>query len=190
MDREPFERRRVIDLNAYLLKSLLIIFFLSITNFCLVAQTSDCAFYVESDQTRKKIQHSLYPLSFVITENIDVTLKITNKGAPNTIELIFDFNDKSGLPTELGSTLSIKFIDGTSHSIIARTKKANASMIYFTMIDSGSEYNQSLIDKLSKVDIAALAIIADYKQREIDIPETKASIVKQTIQCLRNIREE
>jgi hypothetical protein len=155
-----------------------------------VAQTSDCAFYVGADQTRKKIRHSLYPLNFVVTENIDVTLKINDKGATNTIEFIFDFDDKSGLPTELGSTLSIKFIDGTIHSILARTKKANASMIYFTLIESDSKDNRSLIDKLSKVEISDLTIIADYKQREIYIPATKASIVKKTIQCLSGVSEE
>ena len=155
-----------------------------------MAQTSDCAFYVASDQSRKKIRHSLYPLNFVVTENIDVTLKINNKGSSNTIELVLDFEDKSELPTELGSTLSIKFIDGTVHSILARTRKVNASVIYFTLFESGSKGDRVLLEKLSKVDITALAIIADYKQREIPIPETKASIVKKTIQCLLNISED
>ena len=166
------------------LKSTLIIFFLSIANFCLMAQTSDCAFYVASDQSRKKVRHSLYPLNFVVTENIDVTLKINDKAAPNTVELIFDFEDKSGLPTELGSTLSIKFTDGTTHSIITRTKKVKTSVIYFTLIEPSSKDDRSLINKLSKIEIASLVIIADAKQREIRIPETKAAIIRKTVLCL------
>jgi hypothetical protein len=186
MAREPFEKLRAIDFISHRLKSLPIIFFLSIANSCLFAQTKDCAFYVESDQTRKKIRHSLYPLNFVVTENIEVTLKINDKGSHHIIELMFDFEDASGLPTELGSTLAIKFKDGTTHSIIARTKKVNASMIYFTLTESGLKDTRSLIEKLSNVEIAVLTIIADYKSREISIPETKASIIRQTIQCLHD----
>jgi hypothetical protein len=151
-----------------------------------LAQTSDCAFYVEADQTRKKVRHSTYPLNFSVTDKIDVTLKINDKGNANTIELLFDFEDASGLPTELGSTLSIKFIDGTTHSIIARTKKEKASVIYFALNEAVTKDDRFLIDKLSNVDIATLAIIADYKQREILIPETKSAIIKKTIRCLLN----
>ena len=145
MDREPFEKLRAVNLIFHQLKSLLFIFFLSIVIFCVVAQTSDCAFYVASDQSRKKVRHSLYPLNFVVTENIDVTLKINDKAAPNTVELIFDFEDKSGLPTELGSTLSIKFTDGTTHSIITRTKKVKTSIIYFTLIEPSSKDDRSWV---------------------------------------------
>lgn len=182
--RVSFEKLRSVDLIFYRLKSLLIISFLCSANLCVAAQTSDCTFYVESDQTRKMIRNSLYPLNFVITENIDATLKINDKGAPNTIGFIFDFEDKSGLPTELGSTLYIKFIDGTTHSIIMRTKKVKTSIIYFTLIEPSSKDNRSLINRLSKVDIVSLAIIADYKQREIFIPKTKAVIIRKTILCL------
>jgi len=148
------------------------------------AQTSDCAFYIESDQTRKQIRQSFYPLNFSVTDNMVVMLKINDKGSPNTIELILDFEDESGLPTELGSMLSIKFIDGTSNSIIARTKKANTSIIYFTLNETGSKDDPFMIEKLSKNNIRALVIIADYKQREILIPETKAAILKKIILCL------
>jgi len=160
-----------------------------------VAQQSDCSFYIEQDKTQKKVSHSLYPLNFIITESIDVTLNISDKGSPNSIELIFDFSDTSGLPTELGSTLIIKFTDGTSCSIIARTKKINSSIIYFTLVEKGSNSSLTspsgkndafITDKLSKVDIRELMIMADYKQREILIPETKAAIIKNTIQCLTN----
>lgn len=156
----------------------------------MVAQTSDCSFYIKADQSQKKIRHSLYPLTFAITENIDLTLKINDEGARNTIELIFDFDDKSRLPIELGSKLSIQFIDGTTYSIIARTKKINASIIYFTLTESGPKDNRSLIEKLSDEEIAVLTIIADYKSRKICVPETKASIMRQTIECLHNITGE
>ena len=159
-----------------------------------MAQQSDCSFYIELDQTRKKVRHSLYPLNFTVTESIDVTLNISDKGSPNILELIFDFNDTSGLPTELGSTLLIKFTDGTSCSIIARTKKASSGIIYFTLAEKESHSSQNsqlsnnndvyITDKLSKTDISTLVIMADYKQREILIPETKAAIIKNTIQCL------
>lgn len=161
----------------------------------MVAQQSDCSFYIEKNKTRKKVFHSLYPLSFIITETIDVTLNISDKGSPGTIELIFDFSDTSGLPTEMGSTLIIKFTDGTSCSIIARTKKTNSSIIYFTLVEKGSNSSLTLhsgkndgfiTDKLSKVYISELIIMADYKQRKILIPETKAAIIKNTIQCLTN----
>jgi len=184
MAREPFEKLRVIDLISHRLKSLFIIFLLSIASSCLLAQTSECAFYVESDQTRKKIRHSLYPLNFSVTENINVILKINNKGSANTIELMFDFEDASGLPTDLGNTIAIKFIDGSSYSIIARTKKVKASVIYFALKEVGTKEDRFLIDKLSNVDIAAFEIIVDYKQRKILIPETKAAIIKMTIRCL------
>jgi len=154
-----------------------------------MAQTSDCAFYVQSDQTRKKISHSVYPLNFTITENIDVALTINDKGSPNTIELIFDFDDKSGLPTELGSTLYIKFIDGTTHSLLARTKKDNASIVYFTIIESGTLDLSLFIEKLSKIDITAFIITADYQQRVVLIPETKAVIIKKTINCVHQSRQ-
>jgi len=188
MARASFEKLKVIELFSCYLKSLLIIFLLSIADFCLMAQTSDCAFYVESNHTRKKIRHSIYPLNFKINENISVSLKMNDKGSSNTIELVLDFEDKSGLPTELGSTLSINFADGTTHSVIARTKKINTSVVYFTLNNTDS--NDRFLDKLSKVDIVTLVIRADYEQREISIPETKASIVKKTIQCLLNINKE
>jgi hypothetical protein len=165
---------------------------MSVTPLCLVAQQNDCDFYVESDheRTKNKIKYSSYSLNFAVTETIDVKLKLSTKRSQNIVELVLDFEDMSGLPTELGSTLSIKFIDGTTHSIIARTKKTSASVIYFTISESGLEYDRSIIGKLSKVDISVLAIVADYEQREIFIPETKATILKKTIQCLLNINKE
>ncbi len=100
---------------------------------------------------------------------------------------MLDFDDKAGLPTELGSTLSIKFVDGASYSIIAQAKKSSASIVYFTLIKPGTtptSIDQPFKDKLLKIDISTLTIIADYKQREIHIPATKATIIKNTIHCL------
>ncbi len=135
------------------------------------------------------MRHSSYPLNFAVTETIEVTLKINDKGSPHTIELMFDFEDTSGLPPELGSTLLIKFIDDTSYSIIAQTKKASSATIYFTLVEKGASSNKDhdfITAKLSKVDIAALEITADYRRREIPVPETKAAIIKKTIRCLMN----
>lgn len=195
MGHVPFEKLRAIDLISHRLKSLVIIFFLSIANFCLVAQSSDCAFYVASDQPRKKIRHSIYPLNFTITENINASLKINDKGSSNTIELVLDFEDKSGLPTELGTTLSIKFSDHTTYSIIASSRKIKPSIVYFTISETGSRTSTTnhsnkadrfLTDKLSTVDIRTFEITADYKQREIPVAETKSEIIKKTILCLLN----
>jgi hypothetical protein len=162
-------------------------------SFWVAAQQSDCSFYIEQDQTRKKVRHSVYPLNFTVTENIDISIKINDKGTPGIIEFVFDFEDTSGLPVELGSTLTIKFTDHTTWSIIASTRKVKSSIVYFTLSETSSNTSTAnhspkaditLTDKLSKADISTFEITADYKQREIPVAETKSAIIKRTILCL------
>lgn len=170
-------------------------FFLFIISFCVVAQETDCHFYIEQDQTRKKVTHSVYPFDFNVNESITVSIKINDKGTRGILEFVVDFEDTSGLPVELGSTLTIKFIDHTSYSIIASSRKVKSSIVYFTISETGSHASTSnhsnkadrfLTDKLSKVDIRAFEIIADYKPREIPVAETQSAILKKTILCLLN----
>lgn len=120
---------------------------------------------------------------------MEVALKLSENGSGNIIELMLDFDDKSGLPMELGSTLTIKFIDDTKYSIIARTKKITSSAIYFTLVDkkvnaTSRKNDTTFAEKLMNVNILSLEIIADYQPREISMPGTKATIIKKTIQCL------
>jgi len=158
-----------------------------------VAQQNDCDFYIQQDQSRKKVRRSVYPLDFGVSESIDVSIKINDKGAPGIIEFVLDFEDSSGLPVELGSTLTIKFTDHTTFSIIASSRKVKSSIIYFTISETGSRTSATsnsnktdrfLTDKLSNVHIRTFEITADYKQREIPVAETKSAIIKKTITCL------
>lgn len=164
------------------MKSLLLILYLSSLPLCLAGQDNECSFYVGTDNKhpRKKIRHSLYPLNFTVTESIDVTLNISDKGSRNIIELIFDFNDKGGLPVELGNMLTLNFMDGTSISALARTRKVYSSIVYFTFHHQSSK-NDTLLEKLSDMDILSFEITADYEKRKIPIPATKAAILKETI---------
>ncbi len=175
------------------MKSVLPVLVLSLISFCLLAQQNDCEFYIQAENTRKKVRQSLYPLDFGVSESIVVSVKIHDKGKPGIIEFVFDFEDTSGLPVELGSTLTIKFTDHTAWSIIASTRKVKSSIVYFTISDTGSRTtttnhsknaNLSLTEKLSKIDIRSFEIYTDYKQREILVAETKAVIIKKTILCL------
>lgn len=136
----------------------------------------------------------MYPLGFPVTENIEVLININDKGRPGQIEIVFDFEDRSGLPVEMGSTLTIKFIDNTTYSFIASSRKLKSSKMYFTIAEAGSQTATSysnksdnlLTDKLLKVDIHSFEISAEYKKREITINETKSAIIKNTIRCLLN----
>jgi len=156
-----------------------------------MAQKNECSHYVETvtKPVRKKIRQSLYPLDFVVDEHLQATQKMSDRGLPNTIDLMLDFNDRSGLPAALGSTLSLQFVDGTSYSIIARTRKANTSTIYFALNALKKEHVQ-LIEKLSHVDLRALEITVDDTARAITIPDTKAVIIRRSISCIRTVSEE
>ena len=157
-----------------------------------MAQERDCDHFVETvtKPIRKKIRQSSYPFDFAVDQDIRVTLKISDRGMPNTLDLMLDFNDHSGLPTALGSTLSLRFVDGTSYSIIARTKNVKVSMIYFALNASSKQEHLPLIEKLSRIDLRAMEIAADDTVREITIPETKAVIIRRSISCIRTASEE
>lgn len=157
----------------------------------MLAQESDCDHYVETvtKPIRKKIRQSCYPFDFAVDQDIPVTLKISDRGIPNTLDLMLDFNDYNGLPTALGSTLSLRFVDGTSYSIIARTKNIKTSMIYFALNSLSKQEHLHLIDKLSRIDLRAMEITADYLLREIIIPDTKAVIIRKSVSCLSTASE-
>jgi hypothetical protein len=165
----------------------------------LKAQEGDCSFYIKQSESRKKIRYSSYPLNFNVAESLEVLININDKGMPGHLEIKFDFDDRSGLPVEPGSTLSIKFIDNTTYSIIANTRNIKSSTAYFTLSEANSHRSANngtnaqdklLTDKLSKVDIRAFEISADDKKREITITDTKSDIIKKTIHCLLANTEE
>lgn len=158
-----------------------------------MAQGGECNFYIHQSESRKKVRYSSYPMNFSVTESMEVLISLNDKGMPGTIEIVFDFEDSSGLPVEPGSTLSIKFVDNTTYSIIASVRKIKSSIAYFTLPEARSHPTTNkqsnpadtfLADKLSKVEIRAFEISADYKKREIPITETKSAIIKNTILCL------
>jgi hypothetical protein len=131
----------------------------------------------------------VYPLQFSVSENIDVALTFSALEASNRLDLSLDFDSRSGLPVEPGSTLTITLTDGSDYAAISHSKKARTGIIYFTLFKSASGQplnpeEKSLKAKLTTLEIKSLKVIADDKQRMIQIPDTKAAIIKTTIQCL------
>ncbi len=171
-------------------KSILLLTLCFISQF-LLAQEDDCAFYIEKIKKAKykTIRTSHYPLDFVVSENLTMSLEFSDSGTDG-LYLIVKFMDKKGYQVELGNILTLEFADGSQSAFISRSKRLSTSTATFTLWQatskeiSSTKYDPSRFEKLCQENISALSLWADYEVRRIQIPQTQSEIIQKIIQCL------
>lgn len=171
-------------------KSILLLTLCFIPQF-LLAQEDDCAFYIEQIRKNKykTISTSNYPLDFVVSENLTMSLGFSDHGTDG-LYLILKFMDKKGYQVELGNILTFEFADGSQSAFISRSKRLSTSTATFTLWQAASKeisstkYDPLRYEKLCQKNISALSLWADYEVRRIQIPETQSEIIRKIIQCL------
>jgi len=157
----------------------------------LLAQEDECAFYIEKIKKAKykTIRISHYPLDFVVSENLAMSLGFSDRGTDG-LYLMLKFLDKKGYQVELGNILTLEFADGSQSAFISRSKRLSTSTATFTLWQATSQeitstkYDTSSYEKLCQENISALSLWADYEIRRIQIPETQSEIIRKILQCL------
>jgi hypothetical protein len=157
----------------------------------LLAQEDECAFYIEKIKKAKykTIRTSHYPLDFVVSENLAMSLGFSDSGTDG-LYLILKFMDKKGYQVELGNILTLEFEDGTQSAFISRSKRLSTSTATFTLWQatskeiSSTKYDPVRYEKLCQENISALSLWADYEVRRVQIPQTQSEIIQKIIQCL------
>ena len=166
------------------------IFMLSINS---NAQEAECGYLtVEKGLKNRTIRKSKTPIIFKVTEELRLQLIFTNSGYPNTLMAELTFEDGSGYPVDLGSILTLHFVDGTHTDLIVSSRKSFTSVAYFTLMKPANKgakkvmtYEDRLFyEKLIESNIISLEYSIDKKRQKIVVSNYQSEIIKDTVQCL------